>query len=307
MRLSVLIPVFNSVEFLQAALNSVSKQTFAEFEIIAIDDGSTDGSLPLLQAHSVHEPRMRLISRRNLGLIATRNELVERATGEWVAWMDSDDLSEPDRFEQQVRALSSDTSLVCVGTDAQCIDPSGAPLNLETYPATHAEIVSEQMVGGGLRFPTTMMRRDAVLGVGGFREPFRMGEDLDLLIRMGEWGRLANVRLALYRYRQHVNSVCAGLSSRWLVYRDHILELARQRRESGLDVLQRGGSIDIPDIDERQKRRTVAMTYAFWASCAMSHSDRARALRYAMRAVGTDPLAFHAWSSLFKTALAKAA
>jgi len=97
-RVSVLMAVFNTKAYLREALESIRNQTFTDFELVVVDDGSTDGSDDVLRAFALDEPRMRLITRGNKGLIATRNELLRAAHGSLIAWMDSDDISTPDRL-----------------------------------------------------------------------------------------------------------------------------------------------------------------------------------------------------------------
>ena len=222
------MPVYNSALYLAEALASIATQTFLEFELIVIDDGSTDGSARILQAFARQEGRMKLSVRGNLGVAATRNELLRAARGEFVAWMDSDDISLPHRLASQIEVFQRDP-LACLGSAAQCTRPAGNFLNLERYPRQHEEILLQQQKGGAMRFPTTMMRRDLALGLGGFREPFRIGEDFDLLLRLSEVGKMANLPETLYLYRQHVASVCSTLGPQWPLYRDQILQLARER------------------------------------------------------------------------------
>jgi glycosyltransferase involved in cell wall biosynthesis len=104
---SVLMPVFNTARYLQDALDSIGNQTVEDFELVVIDDGSADGSTKILESFAAREKRMRLVTRENRGLIATRNELLEEARGEFVAWMDSDDISSPDRLASQLRGFAA--------------------------------------------------------------------------------------------------------------------------------------------------------------------------------------------------------
>src|SRR3954471_23492750 len=95
---SVLMPVYNTAPWLAQALRSISGQTFSDFELVVIDDGSTDGSLEVLRGHAAHEVRMRVVSRGNRGIVHTRNELLALATGRFIAWADSDDVLLPSRL-----------------------------------------------------------------------------------------------------------------------------------------------------------------------------------------------------------------
>lgn len=292
--------VFNTASYLEAALNSIKQQTYTDFEFVVVDDGSVDGSVDLLQAFAGTEPRTRLTLRKNRGLIATRNELLQSARGDLIAWMDSDDVSLPHRLDVQVREFEIDPELICLGGAAQCVDPEGNELNIERYPRLHSEILAGQQAGGAMRFPTTMMRRDAALKVGGFREPFRIGEDLDLFLRMSEIGKMSNLSEVIYLYRQHLTSSFFKLSSEWLQYRAQILELAKERRERGSDRLQRGEPVTITTTNLFSSEWIVGSTYANWAKYALQNGNPSLALKYAKAAVFAKPTNLKFWRLLIR-------
>ena len=302
-RVSVLMPVFNTVRYLQVALDSIGNQTFADFELLVVDDGSVDGSTKILESFAARDRGVRLVTRENLGLIATRNELLGTARGKFIAWMDSDDVSLPDRLASELRCFANDPTLVCVGSAAQCIDPEGNFLNIEHYPPAHADILADQQKGGAMRFPTTMMRRDAALRVGGFREPFRIGEDFDLLLRLSEVGRMANLPEILYYYRQHLSSVCAVLGPRWPIYRDHILDLARERRVKGRDRLQSGETLAIAAPTTMDRRLIESQVYSSWVRYALRNDNIPLAWRYACCAVARRPASMSAWKMMVRVAM----
>jgi glycosyltransferase involved in cell wall biosynthesis len=302
-RVSVLMPVFNTARYLSEALNSISAQTFTDIEFIAVDDGSNDGSTRLLEVFATRETRMRLVMRMNLGLIATRNELLRAARGELVAWMDSDDISLPQRLAVQIDAFDRDPELGCLGAAAQCIDPDGNMLNVEHWPLLHREILIEQQKGGAMRFPTTMMRRDLALRVGGFREPFRIGEDLDFLLRLSENGKMANLPDTLYLYRQHISSICATLGPRWPIYRDCVLELARERERYGKDRLQNGGSLYIAEAANTDGKQIEWQVYLGWAGHALRNENISLAWKYACAAVSRRPASRAAWKMVIRILL----
>ena len=303
-RVSVLVPVFNTAKFIVEALQSISRQSFQDFELLVLDDGSSDGSKQLLEAYAALEPRMRLIARENRGLIASRNELLSAARGEFVAWMDSDDISHPERLAHQVSKFDTMPELVCLGGYAQCMDPEGQALNTETYPLLHDEILAgQQLMGGAMRFASTMMRRDAALRLGGFREPFKMGEDFDFLLRLSERGRMGNLPEVLYLYRQHLTSVTAGQSYRWANFRETILDLARERREHGRDRLQLGQSIEISVAHKPNNAESMARAYLWWAQCASQNSNKSLAWKYAFKAIKSEPGNQKCWRAIVKLSL----
>jgi glycosyltransferase involved in cell wall biosynthesis len=302
-RVSVLMPVFNTARYLPQALRSLGAQSFRDFEVVIVDDGSSDASLALLAAYAAAEPRARVIARPNRGLIACRNELLSNARGELVAWMDSDDVSLPERLALQVAAFDADPALSGLGGVAQCIDPDGHALNVERYPLAHRAIRAAQREGGGMRFPTTMMRRAEALAVGGFREPFRIGEDLDFVLRLGERGKLANLPDTLYLYRQHLHSVCVALGPRWSVFRDEILALAREREAGCSDRLQRGERLEIDAPSAAPDARLEAHTYIRWSQAALDNGNRPLALRYAIAALRACPSTRAPWKALARSLL----
>jgi len=299
-RVSVLMPVFNTAPYLREALISIRSQSFEDFELVVVNDGSTDRSSEILKVFASQEPRVRLIERGNVGLIATRNELLEEARGEFVAWMDSDDIAHSDRLRTLLSKFESDHRIVCVGSNVQVIDPCGKPLGVEAYAPDHEAIRSDQLSGSGMRFPSTMQRRSAAKLAGGFREPFRIGEDLDYLLRVGEVGLLANVESILYYYRQHLSSTCTLHGANWIMHRDLVLSLAHERNKEGADILQRGGVLTLPSTEPTDVRKFVPLVLLSWARGALEYGDRPRALRYLARAVGAAPFKKWVWRSALR-------
>jgi glycosyltransferase involved in cell wall biosynthesis len=302
---SVLMPVFNAARYLDEALSSISSQTFRDFEFVAVDDGSKDDSTRILEKFASRDTRMRLFVRGNLGVIATRNELLGAARGELVAWMDSDDVSLPNRLERQIEAFRRDPALVCLGSAAQCIDPEGNFLNVERYPPQHDEILREQQKGGAMRFPTTMMRRAFALRVGGFREPFRIGEDFDLLLRLSEIGKMANLQDTLYLYRQHVASVCAALGPQWPRFRDQILQLAQERQARGTDRLQNGEALHMEVAVVADRKQIESRVFREWAGHALRNGNTSLALKYARAALSRRPASVTAWKLMGRIVLSR--
>jgi glycosyltransferase involved in cell wall biosynthesis len=294
-RVSVLMPVFNADRYLTAALGSISSQSFSDFELIAIDDGSTDRSSDLLREFARSERRMRVYSRPNAGIAATRNQLIARARGDLIAWMDSDDISRPNRLERLVASLDADPSLVCVGSDVAVVDPDGKPLGFERYPSDHAGIRAQQLEGTGFRFASTMQRRSAALAIGGFRSGFPIGEDLDFLLRLGESGALANVGEVLYEYRQHLHNTCTLEGQNWPFYKELILSLAAERHKSGSDRIDSG---EVLRIDTSSSKQNIApFVLLQWARGALRSKDRRRAARYTIMALRAAPLNSAVWRS----------
>lgn len=213
-RVSVVLPVYNAEAYLESAVRSVLDQTFQDFEVLLMDDGSSDGSLGILQAFARQDSRCIVHTRENRGLVATLNEGIGYARGELIARMDADDLCLPERFERQVAFLDQNPDCVALGTSAWLIDAEGDRIAERFLPRTHGEIDQAHLrgEGGAIYHPAVMIRASSVRSVGGYRQEYRHAEDFDLFLRMAEIGTLANLPEVLFCYRIHLTSV--GIAQR---------------------------------------------------------------------------------------------
>ncbi len=185
--ISVVMPVYNAEHYVGGAIESILTQTLADFEFLILDDGSTDRTPEILKRYAERDPRIHLVSRPNRGLVPTLNEGLALARGEFIARMDADDLALPQRFERQVAYLREHPEVLCMGGAAMEIDAAGRDLVVTRNPPDD-ETIQEFLVTGHNRLfhPTVMMRREPVLAVGGYREEMKVGQDLDLWLRLGE-------------------------------------------------------------------------------------------------------------------------
>ena len=209
--ISILMPVFNAARYLEKAVRSMLLQSFPNFELIAVDDGSTDGSLGILQQLAQEDPRIRILSRPNTGIVGALNDGLAVARGEYIARMDADDISHPARLATQLRYLDKHPEVVGVGCDVCMIDPAGRPLK-EFKVTTDPQKLRQKIIGIediGIIHPALMVRRDVMKRVGGYRPEYNFVEDFDLYFRLLDEGELANVPGVLLDYRQHQASTNA--------------------------------------------------------------------------------------------------
>ena len=207
--ISVVMPIYNAALYLPAALASILAQTERNFEVIAVDDGSTDSSKAILDAIAAREPRLRVISRPNTGIVGALNDGLAAAQGEFIARMDGDDIALPERFARQLAFLKANPECVCVGSYFVYIDKYGASLRWNPRETDSGKIEAELIKGNGgaLIHPSVMLRAEAVRRVGGYREEAQWVEDLDLYLRLARIGSLANIPEVLLHYRHHAQSV----------------------------------------------------------------------------------------------------
>ena len=177
------------------------------------------------------DPRIRVLAQANAGVSAARNRLLREARGAYVAWADSDDVSLPGRISKQAAYLDEHPECVAVGGARIDCDPWLIPLKRRDVPVEHEDIDSALLLdAGALIFPTSMARKSACLDVGMFDESLRRGEDWDLLLRLGEAGRLHNLPVPVILYRRNRNSLTATSPASHLDERVRVLDAAYLRR-----------------------------------------------------------------------------
>jgi len=202
--ISTVLPVYNGESYLREAVDSILGQTFTDFELIIINDGSTDGSGAILREFSSRDPRIVLIERPNGGLVLALNEGIALARADLIARMDADDVAMPERFALQYARMSAAPQLGVLGSFIRLMDREGRIIRLADYPVTEAETAQFLEQGSPVAHPAVVMRRSAVLAAGGYRRAFAHCEDYDLWLRISEKGYgIANLPEPLLNYRMH--------------------------------------------------------------------------------------------------------
>lgn len=205
---TVLMPIFNAMPYLPLALESVLAQTHGDLTVLALDDGSSDGSLEYLRGHP--DGRVQAIGDgRHHGLGTLLNHGISMARGELIARMDADDLCPPDRFARQVAALREDPGLVAIGTQFQYMGTAGRLGFARRLPLDHASIHRDLRRGMHAVVHASLMMRTAQLSaIGGYRFA-GLGEDWDMFLRLAEVGRFGNLPQIGYFYRLHATNATA--------------------------------------------------------------------------------------------------
>jgi glycosyltransferase involved in cell wall biosynthesis len=284
--------VYNASAYVREAIASICAQTFRGFDFILIDDGSTDSSLAILREFAARDPRIRLVSRPNVGLAKTLNEGLELAGGRFIARMDADDVAMPDRFQKQLDYLREHPECVCVGSRVRLIDPCGSPLRETDHKLTHDEINDELLAGIGwaIVHPAATMRRDAVVAVGGYREQYNCVEDLDLFLRLSEIGKVANLPDVLLEYRQHFQSVNYTRHEQQRRLKESVVREAYQRR--GLPMPRKWEPAG-------RSMHTHAGQLQAWAWSALKRGNVQVARRHAFASLRLGPFSRDAWRTMY--------
>ncbi|WP_051361071.1 glycosyltransferase [Desulfuromonas sp. TF] len=204
-RVTVLMPVYQGAAHLDAALDSILDQTFANFELLVVDDGSTDDSTTRVTAR--RDERIRLLRQPyNLGLVAALNRGLDEARGEYVARMDADDISLPQRLEKQLAFMDANPDVGICGTWMEAFSQE-SKIQWQS-PGTHDEILCRLLFESVLYHPTVMLRKALVDKYGlRYNKHYPYAEDYELWSRCARLFRTANMGEVLLRYRIHGESI----------------------------------------------------------------------------------------------------
>ncbi len=241
---SVLIPVRNCALYLDAALESLAAQTFGDFEIIIVDNGSSDGTGAVIAAWTRREPRLRAFRLERPGLSASLNFAASKARAPLLARLDGDDVALPERLALQVEAMAKRPALGLLGSSAELIDSAGRHVGTLDRPLTDPDLRKFLETGCGFVHSSVMMRRSAFDSAGGYRSGLNTAEDYDLWLRMAERCEIANLPDRLVRYRVHRQSSTARRPVRQAVAIACVAAAAEARRR-GLPEPFAGG---IPEL-----------------------------------------------------------
>ncbi|MEM8729127.1 MAG: glycosyltransferase [Pseudomonadota bacterium] len=294
---SIIVPAYNAAHTLRETLTSLARQTFSDFEIVLVDDGSTDDTLRIGEAFD--DPRLRIVSQPNRGLAGARNSGIHAARGQFVGLCDSDDLWHPTKLARHVRHLRADPEIGVSYSGSAMIDAQGQPLGLSQRPrlarVDAAHIFRRNPVGNG---SAAVIRREALDAVAWrpaeeyrrdwwFDESFRQSEDIEFWLRLAlttDW-RFEGIPGDLTQYRIHGGGLSAGTGRQydsWLRMVDKLTPVA-------------------PSFFARHTEAARAYQFRYLCRRAISDADAARAASHARRALraSTRPL----WEEPVKSVL----
>ncbi len=285
--ISVVMSVFNGERYLGEAMESILNQSFRDFELIVIDDGSTDDSAKILRTFAAQDSRVQVHSQANCGLVEALNRGFGLARGRYIARMDADDISVKDRLLWQASFLERNPDVGVVGGAIQRIDSDGTPLEVKYYAPTDAEIKTALFRNCcELAHPAVLIRKEVFIQTGGYRAAFIDAEDYDLWLRIAEHCQLANLNEILLQYRVHPAQI-----TRTKLRQQALSVLAAK----ALAVSRRGGSTGEPSwqgrvtpatlgelgVGEATQHSAVGAAHLFWIKCLTRWGQTANALELA--------------------------
>jgi len=199
-KISCLMAVYNQASTVVAAVNSILKQTYSNFELIIVNDASTDDTWPLLQTLAAQDKRILLINnRRRFGLTRSLNKAIKQAQGKYFARMDADDLALPQRFAKQIAYLETHPEIILLGSAAELINDQDKVIGLKRFPSNYSTLRRQILSFCPFIHPTWMFKRNHI-----YNENFPLAQDYELALRISINHQTANLAEPLLQYR--VNS-----------------------------------------------------------------------------------------------------
>lgn len=281
-QVTVLMSVYNGQEYLDESIGSIVSQRFQDFEFVIVDDGSTDDTADILEDWNKKDSRIKVITNHDtLGLTASLNIGIKQAKGKYIARHDADDISLSERLGKQFEFMESHPECVVLGTALLSVDSDGAPLYRELRSIEHEDILSTILKGrGGLAHPTVMIRRDVLLGVGGYDPCYEVAQDIDLWLRLADKGKLANLPEILVHYRHHVKA--ASVQKR-------DLQMKNAHKAIAAYYERHGEELPVGSIMKFPAPMTEVETHIYWSGRACYDGFFKSARKHAVKALRMQP------------------
>ena len=296
--ISVIMATFNAEKYIYNAIKSILNQNFINFELIIVDDGSTDNTVSVIE--KFFDKRIILIKNKlNYGVSISRNSAIHHSNSPFIAVMDSDDISYPNRLFEQILFMSTNKDCVAVGSWVTLLTPNGINLYNDDSPPTDQDTIINALEknGGGIFPNTAMMRTDAVRRIGGYRSHFESSEDLDLLLRLSEHGTIANIGDFLYGYRLNPNGLTFTGKEKRDFFAQQALKLWKERKKTGSDSLDtEGEKFPIYDNDHTKCKSNgynvnSVISYFYWKSAndCIKKKNYCKAINFFIKSIIYDP------------------
>ena len=275
-KVSVIIPSYNRARYLNQTVDSVLQQTYRNFGLMVVDDGSTDSSLDIAQSYGDALTVLQHPGSTNRGQSASINLGLSAADGEYIAILDSDDYWMLDKLDKQVAILESDRDVGLVYGNALMVDADGNEM-YRRYEKTHTELGKPEnvLLDCYLSIPSNSLVRHSVFDcVGGFDESLRAAQDHDMAIRLAEVTRFAYIDQLMFCYRRHAESISAkGATLRW---RNGFRILSNARKRYA--------------YPRRIVRKRRAVLHFRLAQCLLNEKHRLQAIPHLAQSFLNDPL-----------------
>jgi glycosyltransferase involved in cell wall biosynthesis len=285
---SVVIATYNMAGFLPLALRSALAQTYPNIEVLIIDDGSTDGTAEVV-APFLADARVRYRTQANAGQAVAKNRGIRESTGDYVAFLDADDVWAPDKLEAQMPLFAASRAVGVVYSAFVYIDEKGNPLPHVPHNLRRGRVSGPLLISNFVGFGTSVVKRECFERLGSFKESLGMGIDYDLWLRFSTQYEFDYVDRPLLYYREWPGQMSRNWNTRYL---------------NGIEIMK-DFLRDFPDaVDRHTADEAWAHTYAGFGY-SMRASRRREALRLYLRALRFKPGYLPAWKGIAATLLGR--
>ncbi|MBP9702681.1 glycosyltransferase family 2 protein [Candidatus Woesebacteria bacterium] len=222
---------YNAAEFVLEAVESIQNQTYSNWELIIVNDGSTDSTGKILVKLAKNDKRIVLINRRNnRGASVASNIGLSKACGQLIARMDSDDIAMPDRLMEQVKFLLDNTDVIVVGGQCELIDREGNTIGMKNFPTKHEGIYDALYQYNPIQHPSLMINTK-LLGKHKitYHTDVLLAHDLEIVFKLAQYGRLANLDSTVLKYRIHNDSLSLKQPKETFKHTLVVREMARHK------------------------------------------------------------------------------
>ena len=282
-KVSVVMPVYNRSDLVADAINSVLAQDYKNWQLVVVDDGSTDETFEMLRPYRDHE-NVRLIRQENAGQSVARNVAIQHSDGDWVAFLDSDNRWLPHKLKVQVQAVSERPDTDIVFGD---IERFGASVNESIQAPTRVrpsgEVFDELLLNNFVNFNTSMVRANRLREIGGFDPTLRCGEDYDLWLRLAPNNRFLYLPGVVTQYRVEGERVS-----------DNVRGVFEANRYSVRNAIRSNSHL----LSRSQEKMIWARLYSRFARGLSEQTDYRGALVAAFKAVLLAPVETRFWRTL---------
>jgi glycosyltransferase involved in cell wall biosynthesis len=290
---SVAMVTCNVDRFLAESIESILGQTFTEFEFIIVDFGSSDQSKSIISSYAAKDSRIRFQEISNCSLPEARNAGCFLAQGKYIAIMDADDVSLPNRLLREVEFMEKHPEVGVVGGAVEWINATGKRLRKMQHPLTDSEIQSALLRYPALWQPSVLIRRDAFVSAGGYRPFFVVAHDYDLWLRIAERFQIANLEEVVLKYRIHPYQVSLGKRRQQSICGVAAQASAIARRNGNPDPLN--GVKEITPallaglgVTDAKQQATLASDCAWWVRSVYAAGENDLALKTAVEMLQHD-------------------
>ncbi len=306
-RVSVLMPMRNAEAYLKASINSILKQTYTHLELIIIDDCSTDSSRKIVESFS--DSRIKLIQGEGKGISAALNLAIDKAQGKYICRCDADDLFPSDRLFTQVRWLEAHPDYIAIAGKFSSMDEK-SNIIAEFQTGDDECDITPELLNGKTRthLGTFLIKKAALVKSQGFREYFITAEDIDMQLRLAEYGLVGYLPQNMYFYRIHNSSIThLQHSNKRVFYEAQAREYLMQRQKDGKDQLQLGQPLSPPSGQDKPSNSSdQILGYLIGESWRLhTAKQKKEALLVAMRACTKYRFHWLAWKNIIIIILKK--